>query len=590
MESGVSRSETGSKSQRGRQRRQVGLAQAAALVIAGLFLSGVSGVPLVSGAYALPPAGAAGGKAGPVAPRLVVLLVADQFRADNLTRLGPIFDPGGLRRLLQKGASAIGHYGQQNTYTGPGHALIATGSYGYLNGITQNKFWNQRSGRSESMLYDDNIKILGSKKQSADDDNSPRNLIGSTVFDELRLLRRESKVVAVALKGRGAILLAGHLGQAYFFSDQGEMTSSTFYMNQLPEWVQKWNSQKLVDKAFGTPWERLLPADKYLTPDDSPHESSLMGLGRTFPHPTTGGLPGPGPAYYETVAYTPIGLDAEMSFVRAALAGEKLGQGAATDVLAISISSTDLVGHLYGPFSQEYQDMALRLDRAVASLLAELEKRFKPGELLVAFTADHGATPIPDEVAENHMLAGRIKKDTIKSTVQKALGAQFGIQGEWVTALEDPSIYLSAKLIAQAKVDPLLVEEAAGKALLELPGVLTFVTRTQLLRGWLPPTDVATAVARSYFPPRAGDLVVVPAPFYFWGKYGENEKGSSHGSFYRYDTDVPVIFYGPWFQPGEFGVIEMVDFAATLAHALKLTPPAACAGRPVTTMLRPIQR
>ena len=556
---------------------------AAALVLGGVLgLGGGS----AQAAGAPPPAG----KAGPGMPKLVVLLVADQFRADNLTRFAPLLDPGGLKKLLQRGATAVGHYGQQNTYTGPGHALIATGAYGYLNGITQNKFWNQKSGRSESMLFDDSVKILPDKKLTPEEDNSPRNLIGSTVFDELRLLRRDSKVVAVALKGRGAILLAGHLGQAYFFSEQlGEMTSSSFYMSKVPEWVQRWNSQKFVDKAFGTRWERLLPADKYLTPDDSPYESSLMGLGRTFPHPTQAGLSAPGPAYYEAVAYTPIGLEAEMSFARAALDGEKLGQGTATDVLAISISTTDLVGHLYGPYSQEYQDIALRLDRAVAGLVTELERRFKPGELLVAFTADHGATPIPDEAAENHLLAGRIRKAIIKDTVQKALVAQFGA-GDWVTALEDPSIYLSQKLIAQAKVDPLVVEEAAGRALLELPGVLTYFTRTQLQRGWLPPTEAATSVSRSYFPSRAGDVVVVTAPFYFWGKYGENEQGSSHGSFYHYDTDVPVAFYGPWFQPGEYGVIEMVDFAATLSHALKLTPPAACAGHPVSAMLRPVQR
>lgn len=230
------------------------------------------------------------GKGGLPTPKLVVLLVADQFWADNLTRMGALLEPGGLKKLL-KGATAIGHYGQQNTYTGPGHALIATGSYGYLNGITQNKFWNQKSGHSESMLYDNTVQILGEKDQSFDDDTSPRNLIGSTLFDELRLLHRDAKVVTVALKGRGAILLAGHLGQAYFFSDQtGEMTTSTFYASKLPDWVQRWNSQKLVDKAFGAPWERLLPADKYPTPDDSPYESNLKGLGRTFPHPTKSGL------------------------------------------------------------------------------------------------------------------------------------------------------------------------------------------------------------------------------------------------------------------------------------------------------------
>jgi hypothetical protein len=560
------------------------LIRATLLAMAAPAMAADSGATAASGRQAVVP---------PLAqPKLVVLLVADQFRADNLTRHGALLDPGGLRKLLRKGAAAIGHYAQQNTYTGPGHALIATGSYGYLNGITQNKFWNQKTGRSESMLYDGSVRILGDKEPlSTEDDSSPRNLLGSTVFDELRLLHPDSKVVAVALKGRGAILLGGHLGQAYFFSEEtGQMTTSTFYATQLPEWAQRWNDQKPADKAFGTRWERLLPADKYRTPDASPYEADRMGLGRTFPHATTGGATAPGKAYYETLPYTPIGLDLQMSFARAALAGEKLGKGSATDVLAISVSGTDLVGHLYGPYSHEYQDMVLRLDRAVAQLLAELEKTFKPGELLVAFTADHGAPPIPEEAAQNRLLAGRIKKDTIRDAVQKALAARFGQSGQWVTALEDPSIYLSQQLIAQAKVDPMVVEDVAGRALLELPGVLGYLTRTQLQRGWLPPTDAAVAVARSYFAPRGGEVVVMTAPFYYWGKYGEHEQGSSHGTFYRYDSDVPVALYGPWFQPGEYGVIEQIDFAATLAHALLLTPPSSCAGRPVTAMLKPIAR
>lgn len=552
--------------------------------------------PQVSGPS--PVIAAGGGKPGPASaerapapPKLVVLLVADQFRADNLTRLGPLLDPGGLRKLLGKGATAIGRYGQQNTYTGPGHALIASGSYGYQNGITQNKFWNQRAGRSESMLHDGTAMVLGEKELSTDDDSSPRNLVGSTMFDELKLASRESKVVSLALKARGAILLGGHLGNAYFFSDQtGEMTTSTYYSAALPEWVKKWNEQKLADKAFGQKWERLLPAEKYSSADDSPFESDLRGLGRTFPHPTSGKASAAGPAYYDALTYTPIGLDLTMSFARAALEGEKLGQRGVTDVLAVSISSTDLVGHLYGPYSHEYQDIVLRMDRAVAQLLTDLEKRYKPGELMVAFTADHGAAPIPDELAQKRMLASRIKKGTIKEAVQKALVERFGIQGDWVVAMEDPSIYLSPKLVAQTKVDPMLVEEAAGRALLELPGVIGFVSRTQLLRGWLPPTEAATAVARSYFPARGGDLVMVTAPFYFWGKYGENERGTSHGSFYRYDTDVPMALYGPWFTPGEYGIVDMVDFAATISHALRLTPPAGCVGRPATSMLRQIER
>lgn len=530
-------------------------------------------------------------KPGLTAPKLVLLLVADQFRADNLARYSSLFVEGGLKRLLRQGAFAIGRYGQQNTYTGPGHALIATGSYGYLNGITQNKFWNRQSGKAESMLYDPQATILGEKELSLDDDSSPRNLVGSTVFDELRLTSRDSRVLGVALKARGAILLGGHLGRAYFFSDQtGEFTTSTFYAKDLPDWVKDWNKKKLADAGFNKPWERLLPAESYPTPDDSPYEADLKGLGRVFPHSVNGKLQAPGPAFYETISYVPLGLDLTMDFVRAALAGEQLGKRGVTDVLAVSVSTTDLAGHLFGPLSHEYQDMVLRLDRAIAALLADLDKQYKPGEVMVMFTADHGAAPIPDEIAQRNMFATRVKKPSIKEKINKALSEHFGVAGDWVVALEDPSVYLSAKLIAQAKADPAVVEEVAGRAALELPGMLGYYTRTQLLRGWLPPTDAALAVSRSYFPIRGGEVVLVSAPFCFWGKYGDKELGTSHGSFYRYDTDVPIIFNGPWFVPGDYGVVDMVDFAATLSYVLRTTPPAAAAGRPLNSALKPYPR
>jgi len=520
-----------------------------------------------------------------------VLIVADQFRADNLTRMGHLLVEGGLRKLISQGAFAIGRYGQQNTYTGPGHALIATGSYGYINGITQNKFWNRSSGKAESMLYDDTAQVLGDGPLTAEDDSSPRNLIGSTIFDELKLAHRGARVITVALKARGAILLGGHLGSAYFFSDQtGDMTTSTYYAKELPEWVKRWNARKLADAAFNSKWERLLPAENYPNPDDSPYEADLKGLGRVFPHPLTGKLSAPGPSYYETLTATPVGLDLEMDFARAALDAEQLGKRDGTDVLAISVSGTDLAGHLYGPYSHEYQDMVLRLDRAVAALIADLEKRFRPGEVMLLFTADHGACPIPDELTLRGLPANRIKKPLIKEKVVKALTDRFGVSGEWVIAMEDPSIYLSQKMLTQAKADPAVAEEVVGQALMELPGVIGYFTRTQLLRGWVPPTEVGVSVTRSYFPSRGGEVVMVTAPFFYWGKYGDKELGTSHGTFYRYDTDVPMAFYGPWFVPGEYGVVDQVDFAATISHALRLTPPAACAGRPLTQMLHPAGR
>jgi arylsulfatase A-like enzyme len=350
--------------------------------------------------------------------------------------------------------------------------------------------------------------------------------------------------------------------------------------------VKRWNARKVADASFGKKWERLLPDKDYAQRDDSPYEMDVKGLGRAFPHTVSGKLQAPGPAFYEALTHTAFGLDLEMDFVLAALEGEQLGRRGVTDLLGVSVSATDLVGHAFGPDSQEYQDIVIRLDRALAALQAELDKRFRPGEVLLLFTADHGAVSAPEYLAAQKMSAGRIKKSVIKSTVNKALGDRFGVAGDWVVAAEDPSLYLDDRLLAKAKASQEEAEEVAGRAALGLPGVIGYFTRTQLLRGWLPPTEGARAVARSYFPPRGGEVVLVTAPFYFWGKYGEKDQGSTHGSFYRYDTDVPVVMSGPWFQPGQHGTIEMVDVAATLSRVLGLTPPAACEGRPIEKMLR----
>jgi predicted AlkP superfamily pyrophosphatase or phosphodiesterase len=582
----------------------------AALVLGGgiLILCGAIGsrtgdaaTPTPATKQAVPPRPApAAGKSAPPAPPPAATGTGTAPGSGGVTgiagpipRFGHLFGPGGLRRLHAEGAHAVGRYGQQNTYTGPGHALISTCAYGYMNGITQNKFYNRKSGRAESMLYDPLVHVLGEKELPVDEDGSPRNLVGSSLSDELLLTSPKSKAVSVSLKARGAILLGGHLGQAYFFSDvTGEMSTSTYYAEELPAWARDWNAQRLVDKLFGQVWERLLPESAYVTPDDSPHEADLKGLGRTFPHQTRGGREGPGQDYYDSITYTPIGLEVQMSFARAALDAEQLGRRGVTDYLAISVSGTDLAGHLFGPYSHEYQDMVLRFDREVEKLLGELEKRFKPGEFLVAFTADHGASPIPEWLAEKGILAGRVRKGVIKDTINQALTQQYGLMGDWVVAMEDPSIYLSPKMLAQAKVDPLQAEELVGRSLLSLPGVLGYFTRTQLMRGWMPPNEMATSVSRSYFPLRGGDVVMVLMPYYFWGKYGEKEKGTSHGSFYRYDTDVPVMFWngGPGanglFQPGHYGVIDQVDFAATIAHTLRITPPSSCAGRPILPAIR----
>lgn len=518
-------------------------------------------------------------------PRLVVVLVTDQLRSDYLTRLARNFAPKGLRRLLAEGAVFTGRYEQQNTYTAPGHALLISGSYGYVNGITQNKFYNSTTKRSESALFDPDSKLLQGET-TPEDETSPRNFRGSALGDELRLASPESKVIGLALKDRGAILLAGRTGTAYFQSEgNGEMTSSTYYLRALPDWVQAFNRRRLPDQAFGKMWERLLPAELYSGPDDSKWESEGKGLGRVFPHPITGKLSKPGPDFYAMFQHSPFGIDFTFAFARAAIESEKLGQRGVTDLLGISITPTDYTGHAYGPYSHEVQDMIYRLDRAIADFIGLLEQRFGKDGVILVFTADHGAVPIPEQMKEQHFDAERLKKATIKDAVTRALNARFG-EGQWVLALEDPNVYLNRDLIREKKLDPAEIERVAGESVLSLPGVLGSFTRTQLLHGWLPPTRVAKLVTRSYFPPRGGDLVIVASPFSFWGKYGEKDFGSTHGSSWRYDTDVPLIFWGAPFQPGDHGLASQVDLVPTLTRVLGIAEPAGCEGRPLARALR----
>lgn len=518
-------------------------------------------------------------------PKLVLLVVVDQFRFEYLSRFGADFGKGGLRKLLAEGALFQGHYGQQNTYTGPGHSLIVSGSYGYVNGIIQNNYYNRASKRSEAMFFDPSAKLL-TGETTPSDETSPRNFHGTTIGDELRLASPSSRVISIALKERAAIAMGGHTGVSFFQSEAtGEMTSSTFYMSALPGWAKAFNDKKLADKSFGAAWDRLLPADRYPERDELPYEASPKGIGRTFPRQVTGGLKAPGPEYYAAFQQSPFGIDFTFRFAEEALAAEKLGQRGVTDMLAVSISPTDLAGHSFGPYSQEVHDLALRLDRALEQFLGSVQKRFKAGELVVVLTADHGAVPIPEWSSAQHIAGTRLKKAALKTAINDALSRAYG-KGDWVVALEDPSVYLNRELTASKKLDRAAVEQAAGEAALSLAGIIGFHTRTQLLNGWLPPTAQARAVARSFFPVRSGDVVLVQAPFSFWGKYAEKDTGSTHGSAYRYDTDVPLVLAGKPFKPGFYGNAEMVDLAATLARVLGLTPPAACEGEPLERALR----
>lgn len=524
-------------------------------------------------------------------PRLVVVIVMDQFRAEYLTRYAPYLGDGGFRRLMREGACLTNaHYSYATTYTGPGHALILSGSYGHTNGIIGNRWYNAKTDRVESMFFDPDAQIHGVAASPRDDDTSPRNFVGSNLSDQLLLSNHfRSKAIAVSLKDRAAIMLAGKLGKAYWFHEGvGGITSSTYYGKELPAWLREFNARKIPDTCYGKKWEKSLPESAYAISrqDDFPNETDFRGLGRTFPHPLGDPSGKPAAGFYEAFTATPFATDYELELARTAIEREELGLDEYPDILGISITATDIAGHAYGPDSQEIQDLVVRTDRQLAGFLTYLRGRFKEREVVIGLTADHGAAPMPEYLQSLGIDAGRIRKKQLSDAIEASLNAKYG-QAKWVLALEDPGIFLNRAVIAEKKLNPPEVEREAGEATLQVKGVAGYFTRSQFLSGRLPSSPWASHFEKSFFPERSGDVLISTRPFYFWGTYGERDTGSTHGSPYEYDTHVPLILAGPGVQPGSYArAADMADFAPTLATLLGINAPAGCEGRALGDILK----
>jgi predicted AlkP superfamily pyrophosphatase or phosphodiesterase len=526
-------------------------------------------------------------------PKLAVVLVIDQFRHEYLARYDKFFGPGGFKRLQREGALfSNARYGHATTYTGPGHAHIASGSYGHTSGIIGNRWFNRNTNRLESMFFDANAQLIGLQASPKDDDTSPRNFWGSMTGDQLRLSNgMRSKVIGLSNKDRAAIMLAGKTGQAYWFHEgAGGLTSSTYYGAQLPQWVQNFNARKLPDAYFNKAWTKALPEEAYYPSrrDDFPAETDVKGLGRTFPHTLTDESGKPTTAFYEAFTATPFATDYQLEVARAAIENEALGVDEYTDLLGLSITATDIAGHAYGPDSQEVQDMIVRLDYQLAGFFQYLDRRFKRGEVVLALTADHGACPLPEYLQTLGIEAGRIKSKTINDAVEAELTRRFGTpngDSKWVLAVEDPGIYLNRTLIAERKLDAGLVQRAVGEAVLTVPGMSAFFTREGFLNRQS--TDrYAQMYERAFHPERSGDVLFQSKPFYFNGSYGNRETGSTHGSPYDYDTHVPLLFWGAGVKPGSYAQpVAIADLAPTLCALLGISAPAGNEGKAISDVM-----
>lgn len=542
---------------------------------------------------------AAAAGAAPARPRLVVVLSIDQFRADYQTRFHDLFLPaaskkggvGGFRYLMERGAyHTDAHHDHYPLVTGVGHSVQMTGAPPYKTGIVGNEWFDRELGAERYCVSDTKSPLVGAADPDGKLGISPATLRASTVGDELKMATGgQAKVWGVALKDRAAVLMAGRLadGVLWFDDETGAWISSRFYRKDgaLPRWVADWNAEKKVDSFFGKAWELSVPGaalSRLWTPGNA-SVNPRYGMGAAFPHPVTGGLQEPGPAFYGAFASTPFAngyvLDTAAEIVRQ----EKLGQDAVPDVLVINLSSNDYIGHAFGPDSAEVLDVTVRTDAELSRFFNFLAKNVTGGlgKVTIVLTADHGVAPIPAEMQKAGFPAGGIR--LTKSGLNEALEAKLG-EGDWVQAIVEANVYLNRRTIEAAGVSSARAEDAAAEFLRQVPGIYAVYTRSQLLDGRMLDTDVARRVARSFHPKVSGDLVLVPDPFWVSGR----TTGTTHGSPYAYDTAVPLLLAGAGIKAGRYPQrVSTLDIAPTLADLLGILQPSGCEGQVLSHALRP---
>jgi predicted AlkP superfamily pyrophosphatase or phosphodiesterase len=550
-------------------------------------------LPVISAliaSMALASTGCKSGSASPD-PRLVVVIVVDQMRYDYLERFKNVFGSGGFRRLMEEGALFTNaNYNYVPTYTAPGHAAIFTGTTPAQNGIVGNNWYDRDAGQEKVMVADESAKIVTSfgtqSYTKTPKPASPRVLVGTTIGDQLRLSTGfRSKVVALSLKDRAAVLPGGKAANGAYWFDvfSGTLVSSNYYFNDLPDWVNRFNAERRPDKSFGRVWDRALDAKAYAL--SQPVTTVVKGspLGRYFPFKITGDSDKPGEDFYKAFQYTPFASEYLADFAKAAIEGESLGSGGSPDLLAISFSTPDLVGHAYGPDSDEVEDIYIRLDHVIADLLDYLDRKVGLSRTLMALTADHGVSPVPEFLSLYKIEAHTVDPAKCMEAANQALTTRFG-DGKWVLALVNDQLYLDRKLMDDKKADRAEAERIAGDAALSVAGIANYFTRTQIMNGELPPGVITQRISNGFNPSRSGDVWLLTMPFDF---LAEGDNATTHGSPYNYDTHVPIILYGPGIRPNRYyGECSPVDIAPTISALLGIEPPSNRTGRVLSEALK----
>jgi predicted AlkP superfamily pyrophosphatase or phosphodiesterase len=524
-------------------------------------------------------AGCAAQHAGTTAPppRLVVFMAIDGFPQRQVLDYRDQLGPDGLRRFLDRGAwFSNAHYGHAFTVTAAGHATMLTGAYPHRTGILGNDWRDPVTGELEYCTGDTAHTYIGNPTKKLDG-TSPKNLKAETVGDVLRRVNASSKVLAISGKDRGAILPGGKAGTAYMYMDSGEFASSTYYMREHPQWVRDFNAAKPADRYFHADWKPLLPDEAYAR--SLADNQKWYPKGGSLPKKMGEGAEKPDGAFYRSLLRSPFSDALTLDFARAAIRGESLGADGTPDILSISLSGHDYVNHAYSAESRLSHDHVLHLDRLLQAFFRDLDAMVGADRYVLVLTADHGFMPAPEHSQAQGRPAGRQSGSQMIGRMNAELEKQFG-PGKWVKYTSARSLVLDHKLAAERKASIPALREATRGLVLKEAGVLVAYTREEMESGSRAGQPFFEAMQKSWNRELSGDVEFALRPYWMMTS---STSTTTHGSPHPYDTNVPLLFYGPgWIRPGRVDSrVEIVDLAPTLSGLLGIPTPSAAEGRPL---------
>ncbi len=532
----------------------------------------------------------------PQPPRLIVFICVDQFRYDYYTKYESFFTDKGFRYLTDRGAFFTDcNYQHATLVTAVGHSIMMSGAYPNATGLISNDWYDRRTGRMRYAVEDQNYPILGDTSADSSRGRSPMYFIGSNFADIWKWhTNGKGKVFAVSNKDRSAIMMAGKLADgAYWWDyDAGNWITSTYYRKAYPSWVSDFNLTRPLDKWFNRSWPLFLHPRLYpeRAAGNSDYYLVQYDMQKDFPHRIGSESGRPDRNYYLALRTSPFGVEAVNDFIKILLDNENLGSDAIPDLLCISYSSGDYLGHAFGPDSREIMDFLIRCDRYLADIINYINKKTGENQVLYILTADHGVAPIPMELNDEKFPAGYVHRDSVRLPLERHLIKRYGnlaTAHSYLLAME-PDFYFNDTALIEKNIDKYEIQSYIKGCLTETivpKGVYRLYFKTDILEGRISRDKLSDQITLNTHPERSGDFYVVLEPYFMWYDHG---KGTEHGAPYRYDTHVPLWFSGSqWIKPGIYReTCSPADIVPTLAALLGATAPSQAVGRVLTSILK----